>query len=125
MTKPPRSSRETKKNQQTVIFMQRLYHPPNLFAMSAAELRTDLLQQIEQADEKLLRIVSSVLEAVKTEYAEQEAVELTDAEINALPAPPWAKKQTVAERNQQLMEADAACDRGEFVTLEALQEEAA
>ena len=45
--------------------MQRLYRPPNLFPMSAAELRTDLLQQIEQADEKLLRIVSSVLEAVK------------------------------------------------------------
>ncbi|NJC27501.1 hypothetical protein [Neolewinella antarctica] len=93
--------------------------------MSTTELRTGLLQQIEQADEKLLRVISSVLDAVKTEYTEQEDQELTDAEINALPAPPWAKKQTVTERNQELMEADAACDRGEFVTLEALQEEAA
>ena len=112
-------------NYQTVIFMQRLYHPPNFFTMSATELRTDLLQQIEQADEKLLRVISSVLDAVKTEYTEQANKELTDAEITALPAPPWARKQTVAERNQVLMEADAACERGEFVTLEALQEEAA
>jgi len=93
--------------------------------MTATELRSDLLQQIEHADEKLLRIVSSVLEAVKLEYIEQEADELTDEEISALPVPPWAEKQTVAERNRELVEADAACDRGEFVTLEALQEEAA
>ena len=93
--------------------------------MSTIELRTDLLRQIEQADEKLLRVVSSVLEAVKTEYTELEADELTDEEINALPPPTWVIKQTVAERNRELIEADAACDRGEFVTLEELQKDAA
>ncbi|MEL6391591.1 MAG: hypothetical protein AAFR97_02490 [Bacteroidota bacterium] len=40
--------------------------------MTATELRSDLLQQIKQADEKLLRIISSVVEAVKTEYASEE-----------------------------------------------------
>ena len=93
--------------------------------MSVSELRTDLLQQIEQADEKLLRVISSVLEVIKSEYAQQDDAELSDAEITALPAPPWAIKQTVADRNQELVEADEACERGDFVTLEDLQKEAA
>ncbi|MEM6395601.1 MAG: hypothetical protein AAF741_04585 [Bacteroidota bacterium] len=36
--------------------------------MTASELRSDLLLQIEQADEKLLRIIDSVVKAIKTEY---------------------------------------------------------
>lgn len=55
--------------------------------MTATELRTDLLQQIEQADEKLLRIVSSVLEAVKMEYAQGQAEQITDEELADLRTP--------------------------------------
>ena len=64
-------------------------------------------------------------EAVKSKYTEQESEELDDVEINALRAPPWAKQQTVAERNQELMSADAACDNVKAVTLEARQKQAA
>lgn len=53
--------------------------------MTATELRAKLLQQIEQADEKLLRVISSVLEAVKVEYVEEE--ELTDEELTDLRTP--------------------------------------
>ena len=92
--------------------------------MSATELRTDLLQQIEQADEKLLRIVSSVLKAVKTEYVAEEEEELTDEAFAKLPVPPF-KKRSREELMEELKEADAACDRGEFVTLEELDKEMA
>lgn len=92
--------------------------------MTAAELRVDLMRQIEQADEKLLRIVSSVLEAVKTEYvAPAEEKELTEEMFNALPVPPWAKKRTVEERNRDLMESIMECEQGDFVSLEALEKE--
>lgn len=88
--------------------------------MDTLGLRTNLLQQIEEADEKMLRVISSVLDAIRAEYV-QEDEELTDVEVNNLPPPSWAKKQTIAERNRGLVEADAECDRGDFITLEALQ----
>jgi hypothetical protein len=106
--------------------MQRLDQPTNLHTMTAAELRTDLLRQIEQADEKLLRIVSSVLEAVKTEYVESpvDEEELTDEAFAELPVPDF-KRMTNEESDAELKEAIAECDRGEFLTLDDLDKEMA
>jgi hypothetical protein len=78
--------------------MLRHYQPPNPFIMTATELRSDLLQQIEQADEKLLRIVSSVLEAVKIEYIQEHAEQITDEELADLRTP----KMTVEEYEASL-----------------------
>jgi hypothetical protein len=55
--------------------------------MGADQLRSTLILQIEQADEKLLRIVSSVLEAVKVEYANEQAEQITDEELTDLRTP--------------------------------------
>jgi hypothetical protein len=104
--------------------LRRLYHPPNFLIMTATELRTDLLQQIEQADEKLLRIVSSVLEAVKVEYvaALQNQDELTDEDFAELPVPNY-KRLTKAESDAELKEAIAQCERGDVLTLAELDKE--
>lgn len=61
--------------------------------MTATELRTDLLQQIEKADEKLLRIMSSVLEAVKMEYANEQAEQITDEELADLRTPEMSTEE--------------------------------
>jgi hypothetical protein len=67
--------------------MLRHYQPPNPLIMGADQLRSTLILQIEQADEKLLRIVSSVLEAVKVEYASEQAEQITDEELADLRTP--------------------------------------
>jgi hypothetical protein len=88
--------------------------------MTAAELRTDLLQQIEQADEKLLRIVSSVLEAVKVEYVR----DVTEAEAEANYAK-HLKPMTREEMTNELKEAMTDYEGGDYVTLEEMEKESA
>ena len=88
--------------------------------MTAAELRTDLLEQIEQADEKLLRIVSSVLEAVKVEYVR----DVTEAEAEANYAK-HLKPMAYEEMTNELKEAMADYERGDYVTLEEMEKESA
>lgn len=88
--------------------------------MTATELRTDLLQQIEQADEKLLRIVSSVLEAVKVEYVE----EVTEEEAQANNAE-HLQPMTREEMTNELRESMADYERGNYITLEESAKEAA
>jgi len=81
--------------------------------MTATELRSDLLQQIEQADEKLLRIVSSVLEAVKVEYvAEEEIIGYRAGE-----------EMTVAALKTSIAKAENQIDQGEFLTADELEKE--
>lgn len=87
--------------------------------MTATELRTDLLQQIEHADEKLLRIVSSVLEAVKMEYVAEVVEEEKVADYSQL------KRMTQQEMKDELAEAMADYERGDYVTLEEMKKEAA
>ncbi|MBC6995830.1 hypothetical protein QWY85_17555 [Neolewinella lacunae] len=55
--------------------------------MTATELRANLLQQIQQADEKLLRVISSVLEAVKVEYANELTEPVTEEDLLHLRTP--------------------------------------
>jgi hypothetical protein len=90
--------------------------------MTADKLRTDLLQQIEQADEKLLRIVSSVLEAVKVEYLTEEegAGEQAIADYSQ-----HLKLMTYREMKAELAEAMAEYERGDYVTLAEMEQESA
>lgn len=84
--------------------------------MTTAELRTDLLQQIAQADEKLLRIVSSVLEAVKVEYVAEE----NQATVVGYHA---GEPLTVGTLETSIAKAEDQIDRGEFLTAEELEKE--
>ena len=96
--------------------------------MDAIQRKELLHLRIEQANEEMQIVLSKMVEALFQTY-QPEVMEdqnaLTDEELENLPTPPWAIKQTMAERNEKLVEADAECDRGAFVTLESLQEETA
>lgn len=89
--------------------------------MTATELRANLLQQIEQADEKLLRVISSVLEAVKVEYVGEEVTE-EEAEANYAK---HLKPMTREEMTNELRESMADYERGNYITLEESAKEAA
>ncbi len=78
--------------------------------MGAVKIRSEVDQYLDQVDEPFLRVVHAMLGAYVRE--------------RTLPPPPWAKQQTVAERNQTLLDADREIERGEFVTLEQLKREA-
>jgi hypothetical protein len=80
--------------------------------MDAIQLRTNLLQQIEQADEKLLRVISSVLEAVKVEYVVEEAIGYRAGE-----------EVTVATLKTSIAKAEDQIDQGEFLTADDLEKE--
>lgn len=118
--------------------MQRLYQPStvadsceaNPFTMTATELRTDLLQQIEQADEKLLRVISSVLEAVKVEYVAEEetTVFVADSEEEAekmaayeATLKPMSKAEFYADINESIEQ----YERGEYFTLDEVEQDTA
>lgn len=88
--------------------------------MTATELRTDLIRQIEQADEKLLRVISSVLEAVRVEYIQEVTEE--DAETNYAE---HLQPMTQEEMAEELREASADYERGNYFTLEDIKEESA
>jgi hypothetical protein len=92
--------------------------------MSVELLKKRLLLRIEQADEKLLRVLDQFSETLFEEYHHGEGKELSDEEIMDLPAPPWAKPLTKEESIADLREALAEYERGEYVTLEDLDQEA-
>jgi len=87
--------------------------------------RKELLHlRIEQANEEMQIVLSKMVEALfQTYQPEVIEKEWADEEIMAIPAPKWANKKTVENRNKDLLAADAECERGEFVTLESLQSE--
>ena len=92
--------------------------------MDAIQRKELLHLRIEQADEQMLAVLTELTETLfKTWQPEVVEKEWTEAEIMAMPAPKWANKKTVEERNKDLLAADAECERGEFVTLESLQTE--
>ena len=78
--------------------------------MGALELRNNLLQYINQADERLLMVVKAVMET----YWEDEVVAST------VDGNPLSK---IAYKNE-LKEAIAEIKRGEFITQEDLEKEA-
>ena len=78
--------------------------------MGALELREDLLQYINQADERLLRVVKAVMES----YWEDEVVAST---IDGKPLTKTAYKN-------ELKEAITEIKRGDFTTQDDLEKEA-
>ena len=97
--------------------------------MTTAELRTDLLQQIEQADEKLLRVISSVMEAVKLEYADMLPAQLSDIGLADLRKPEMTPEEYEASlkpmtKEELIARAEAAnedIDAGRVYSLEQVE----
>lgn len=90
--------------------------------MDAVQLRISLLQRIEQADEKLLRVINSVVDAVTDEYvteAEEQTEEVDQIAANEAKLKPMTK----AEMKAELDEAMAQYERGEYYTLEEVEKE--
>jgi hypothetical protein len=88
--------------------------------MSAAEMKIELLQVIEQADAKLLHLMHAVAQAY---IAPSEEEEITDEQIMAIPPSPDWKPMTKTELLAEIEEANAQIERGEYVTLEELEKE--
>lgn len=93
-------------------------------AMSTELIKKRLYLRIEQADEKLLRVLDQFSETLFEEYHHGEGKELSDEEIMALPAPPWAKPLTKEESIADLRAALVEYEGGEYVTLDELDQEA-
>lgn len=77
--------------------------------MGALELRDNLLQYINQADERLLKVVKAVMES----YWEEEIV------AHTIDGKPLTKK----EYREELNEALAEIKKGEFTTQEDIEKE--
>ncbi len=92
--------------------------------MNVELIKKRLFLRIEQADEKLLRVLDNLSEKLFDEYHDDVGKEMSDDEIMALPAPPWAKPLTQRESIADLREALAEYERGEYVSLEELDKEA-
>jgi len=107
----------------TVIF-KRSYFLLKSPDMNVELIKKRLFLRIEQADEKLLRVLDQFSEKLFDEYHDDVGKELSDDEIMALPAPPWAKPLTQRESIADLREALAEYERGEYVSLEELDKEA-
>lgn len=89
--------------------------------MSLAQIREELHQRIDLADERLLRMVYVMTEA----YLEEE--EEDDPELAAVIAKhaesgPW-KQMTEEELMEDLKESIAEIRRGEYISLEDLKKE--
>ena len=87
--------------------------------MSLAQIREELHQRIDIADERLLRMVYVMTEA----YLEEEE----DAELAQIIAKhdqdgPW-KQMTEEELMEDLKESIAEADRGEYISIEDLEKE--
>ena len=91
-----------------------------LKVMSIEKMKEVLHLRIEQGDERVLRVIYAVTEALD---ATTEKEEITDEMIMTMPPPPEWKPMTRAELKAELDEANAEFERGEFVTLEELRKE--
>ena len=91
--------------------------------MSVEIIKKRIFLRLEQADERLLRVLDQFVETLFEEYHHNEGKELSDEEIMALPAPPWAKPLSKEESIADLQEAIAEYKRGEYVTLDELEKE--
>ena len=91
--------------------------------MGIDQLRTDLIQRIEQADEKMLRVITSVVEAVESEYVSDDVTLWPDEAAEAMTQPGWAKPLTEEALGERLANATAEIERGEFITLQDLEKE--
>jgi hypothetical protein len=88
--------------------------------MSLAQIREELHQRIDIADERLLRMVYVMTEAYLEE--EEEDAELAQIIAKHDQAGPW-KQMTEEELMEDLKESIAEADRGEYISLEDLKKE--
>jgi hypothetical protein len=108
--------------------MLRHYQPPNLTIMDAIQRKELLHLRIEQANEEMQIVLAKMVEALFQTYQPeviQEEKELTDKEISELPAPPWAKPLTKEESLADLREGMAQYERGDYITIDEMEKEAA
>lgn len=83
---------------------------PKTNNMEVPELKKTVLRYINEADERLLNVVRAVVES----YCENDVVAFT------VEGKPLTKKQY----DQELIDAEAEIERGEFTTQEDLEKEA-
>ncbi len=93
--------------------------------MSLAQIREELHQRIDLADERLLRMVYDVM--TEADMEEEEEEEEDDPELVAVIAKhaesgPW-KQMTEEELMEDLKESIAEIRRGEYISLEDLKKE--
>lgn len=101
--------------------MPSLPYPPNQMVMSIEQIKETLHLRVEQADESFLRILHAMTEAYAAEYLEEEE-EISDEEAAAI-LPPPGPRITMKELLDEIEEADAEIERGEFITPEDLEKE--
>jgi len=89
-------------------------------AMSIEKMKEVLHLRIEQGDERMLRVIYAVTDALD---ATTEGEEITDEMIMAIPPSPDWKPMTKAELKAELDEAKAQIERGEFITIDELEKE--
>lgn len=86
--------------------------------MGIETIKEILHLRIEEADERMLRVLHAMTEA----YNIPSESDLSEAEITAI-LPPPGKRLTTQELISEIQEADAQIDRGEFITSEDLEKE--
>lgn len=91
--------------------------------MSADLIKERLYLRIEQADEKVLRVLDQFTEILLAEYHTDESQIITDEQILAIPPSPKWSKLSREELKAELDEANAQYERGEYVTLEEVEKE--
>jgi len=82
-------------------------------------MKQQLLERIQNGNEQLIRVVYAVVEALEKTDEEEVFNEIIAA---TAPSPDW-KPLTKQELIGELEEAMAACDRGEYTTIEELEKE--
>ena len=88
--------------------------------MSTQQIKEDLYRQIEQGDNRFLRILHAMTVAYAAEHQEEE---ISDKEIEAICRNAEYEPMTKAALKAELDEANAEFDRGEFVTIGELRKE--
>lgn len=88
--------------------------------MSLAQIREELHQRIDLADERLLRMVYDVMTEAYLE--EEEDSELAQIITKHAESGPW-KQMTEEELMEDLKESIAEIRRGEYISIEDLEKE--
>lgn len=90
--------------------------------MSLAQIREELHQRIDLADERLLRMVYVMTEAYLEDEEEEDDPELAEIIAKYDHSGPW-KQMTEEELKEDLKESIAEIRRGEYISLEDLKKE--
>lgn len=99
---------------------QLIYQTQNQHLMSTAQIKENLHRQIEQVDDRFLRVMS----VMATAYLKEQEDAALEAEINAIPPNPDWKPMTEEQLMARLAEGSAQIERGEYSTIEEVRKEA-